>query len=191
MYDFYAFLSRMKYIKRWALMRSVVEENIAEHSLQVAVLAHALSVINNKYLGGNVNAGEVALLAQYHEAAEVILGDLPTPVKYFNSGIKTAYKQLEDMAAKRLVKMLPAELEGEYEKYIRPDTSSYEYKIVKAADKLSAYLKCIEELKSGNLEFKKAKETIEADLNANEMPELKIFMEKFLPSFEKTLDELS
>lgn len=191
MYDFYAFLSRMRYIKRWSLMRSVVEENIAEHSQQVAVLAHALALINNKYLGGNINVGEVVMLSQYHEAAEVILGDLPTPVKYYNTDIKTAYKQLEEMAANRLVKMLPPELECEYEKYIRPDTSSYEYKIVKAADKLSAYLKCIEELKSGNLEFKKAKETIEADLNAKQMPELKIFMEKFLPSFEKTLDELS
>ena len=156
MFKFFAFLNRMKYIKRWSLMRSVREENIMEHSQQVAVIAHALALINNKIYGGNVNVEKVVLLAQYHEVGEVITGDLPTPIKYFNPEIKAAYKDLEKNASERLLGMLPETLQGEYREYILPDEEGEEYKLVKCADRLAAYLKCVEEVKAGNSEFKKA-----------------------------------
>ncbi len=190
MYKFFAYLNRMKYIKRWSLMRSIREENIMEHSQQVAVLSHALALINNKMLGGNVSVEKVVLLAQYHEVGEVITGDLPTPIKYFNPEIKTAYKDLEEKACQRILGMLPEALKGEYEKYVLPDTDTYEYKLVKAADKLSAYLKCVEEVKAGNSEFKKAKSSIEKDLKNFKMPEVDYYLKEFCPAFELTLDEL-
>ena len=157
MYKFFAFLNRMKYIKRWSLMRSVREENIMEHSQQVAVIAHALALIKNKIYGGNVDVNKIVLLAQYHEVGEVITGDLPTPIKYFNPEIKAAYKDLEKGASQRLLGMLPETLKQEYQEFIMPDEQSEEYKIVKCADRLAAYLKCVEEIKAGNSEFKKAK----------------------------------
>ena len=156
-YDFFAYINRMKYIKRWSLMRSVREENIMEHSQQVAVIAHALALIKNKNFGGSVDVSKVVLLAQYHEVGEVITGDLPTPIKYFNPEIKSAYKDLEKVACKRLIDMLPENLKEEYASYIEPDETSEEYKIVKCADRLAAYLKCLEEINAGNSEFKKAK----------------------------------
>lgn len=190
MYNFFAFLNRMKYIKRWSLMRSVAEENIMEHSQQVAVTAHALAVIKNKLFGGNVDESKAVMYALYHESAEVITGDLPTPIKYFNTEIQHAYKDLESIAADKLLKMLPKELEEEYFEVIKPDTLSYEYKIVKAADKLSAYIKCIEELKAGNQEFKKAKESIEKEIKSKNMQEVNYFFDNFIQSFYLTLDEL-
>ncbi len=190
MYKFFAFLNRMKYIRRWSLMRSVREENIMEHSQQVAVIAHALALINNKILGGNADANKTVLLAQYHEVGEVITGDLPTPIKYFNPEIKNAYKDLEQIASQRILNMLPETLKQEYTAYILPDTDSYEYKLVKAADRLSAYLKCVEEVKAGNSEFKKAKTSIGQELKNSNLKEVEYYLKEFAPAFELTLDEL-
>ena len=190
MFKFFAFLNRMKYIKRWSLMRSVREENIMEHSQQVAVIAHALALINNKIYGGDIDVNEVVLLAQYHEVGEVITGDLPTPIKYFNPEIKSAYKDLEKNACEKLIGMLPEDLKGEYEKYIIPDEDSLEYKMVKCADRLSAYLKCVEEVKAGNSEFKKAKTAIGNELKALKSREVDYYLKEFAPAFDLSLDEL-
>lgn len=190
MYKFFAFLDRMKYIKRWSLMRSVREENIMEHTEQVAVIAHALAVIKNKMFGGAVDENKVLLYALYHETGEVITGDLPTPIKYFNKEINTAYKDLERIASEKLLTMLPGELTDIYKDYVLPDTDCYEYKLVKAADKISAYLKCVEEVKAGNSEFKKAKTSVGKALKAFDMEEVKYFIENMLPAYELTLDEL-
>ena len=189
-YDFYAYMDRMKYIKRWQLMRSTREENIMEHSQSVAMLAHALSVIRNEVYGGSVDISKTVLYALYHETSEVMTGDLPTPVKYYNQGIHGAYKELEKRACEKMSGMLPKELQSAIAPYILADEKSEEYKIVKAADRLSAYIKCLEELRSGNSEFAKAKKSIEADLHARNMPEVEYFFEKFIPSFGLTLDEL-
>ena len=190
MSKFFAFLNRMKYIRRWSLMRSVREENIMEHSLEVSILAHALAVIKNKMFGGNVNIEKVVLLAQYHEVGEVITGDLPTPIKYFNPEIKNAYKDLETLASKKILDTLPDSIKAEYEQYVLPDENSEEYKIVKGADRLSAYLKCVEEVKSGNSEFKKAKQTILSDLKKLKREEIDYYLKEFAPAYELTLDEL-
>lgn len=189
-YNFYAFMDRMKYIKRWSLMRSVREENIMEHSQQVAMLAHALAIITNKLYGGHVDECKCALYAVYHECSEVMTGDLPTPIKYFNSNIKGAYKDIEARACKRLLTMLPAELEEGLEPFMLPDADSEEYKILKAADRLAAYIKCLEEHRCGNSEFEKAKKSIEDDLHSRNMPAVEYFMANFIPSFLLTLDEL-
>ena len=190
MYKFWAFLNRMKYIKRWALMHSTQTENIMEHSWQVATVAHALVLINNKIFNGTADEKTVVLYAQYHETGEVITGDLPTPIKYFNPEITGAYKDLEKKACERLLKMLPAELEDSYKSYIFPDKDSYEAKLVKAADRISAYLKCVDELKSGNKEYKKASSSIKAELNKSELKEVEYFMKNIAPAYELTLDEL-
>ncbi len=190
MSKFFAFINRMKYIKRWSLMRSVREENIMEHSLEVSILAHALAVIKNKIFGGKVNIERVVLLAQYHEVGEVITGDLPTPIKYFNPEIKSAYKDLEKLASQKILDTLPDDIKKEYEQYVLPDENSEEYKIVKGADRLSAYLKCVEELKAGNSEFKKAKKTILADLKNLKRDEIDYYLKEFAPAYELTLDEL-
>lgn len=190
MYKFYAFLNRMKYIKRWSLMRSVREENIMEHSQQVAVIAHALALIANKNFNKSVDVSKVVLYAQYHEVGEVITGDLPTPIKYFNPEIKSAYKDLEKNACVRLINMLPENLKEEYTEYIQPDEQSEEYKIVKSADRLAAYLKCVEEIKAGNSEFKKAKATILSELKALKREEVDYYLKEFAPAYELSLDEL-
>ncbi len=189
-YDFFAFADRMKYIKRWQLMRSVREENIMEHSQQVAMFAHALAVIKNRIYGGNVNAEEAVLYAVYHECAEVMTGDLPTPIKYFDNSIRGAYKNLEEKASLKLLSMLPKELEGDFAASIIPDAQSEEYAIMKAADRLAAYVKCLEELRCGNNEFAKAKKSIEDDLHSRNMPEVEYFFKNFIESFSLTLDEL-
>ena len=190
MFKFFAFINRMKFIKRWSLMRSIREENIMEHSYDVLMIAHALALINNKIYNGTVDVSKVVLLATYHEVGEVITGDLPTPIKYFNPEIKTAYKDLEKNACVRLLNTLPEELKGEYEQYVLPDCDSEEYKLVKCADRLSAYLKCIEEIKSGNSEFIKAKATIEKQLKTQKQKEVQYFMREFVPAYSLTLDEL-
>ncbi len=190
MFKFFAFINRMKYIKRWSLMRSIREENIMEHSHQVAVIAHALALIKNKMYGGNVDVNKVVLFAQYHEVGEVITGDLPTPIKYFNPEIKSAYKDLEKNACERILNMLPDDLKDEYKQYVMPDSDCEEYKIVKCADRLAAYLKCVEEVKAGNSEFKKAKSSIGSELKALKQPEVVYFLKEFAPSYELTLDEL-
>ena len=190
MFKFFAFINRMKYIKRWSLMRSIREENIMEHTQQVAVIAHALALISNKVYNKTVDINKVVLLAQYHEVGEVITGDLPTPIKYFNPEIKSAYKDLEKGACEKLLAMLPENLQGDYKEYIMPDESTYEYKLVKCADRLSAYLKCVEEIRAGNSEFKKAKSTILAELKNSKMQEVDYYLKEFAPAFDLTLDEL-
>ena len=189
-YNFYAFMDRMKYIKRWSLMRSVREENIMEHSQQVAMLSHALAIITNKMYGGSLNVEKCVLYAVYHECSEVLTGDLPTPIKYFNNSIHGAYKSLEERACSKLLQTLPQDVEEGLEEYVLADTSSEEYKIVKAADRLSAYIKCLEERRCGNTEFDKAKKSIEEDLHSRNIPAVEYFMENFIPAFNLTLDEL-
>lgn len=189
-HPFFAMLSRMRYINRWGLMRNTFQENIQEHSHQVAVLAHALAVIQNRFYGGQVDPGSVAVAALYHDASEILTGDMPTPIKYDNPDIQTAYKQVEAVAEQKLLSMLPEELRGDFDDVVTiPDPEVHA--LVKAADKLSAYIKCVEELKAGNTEFKKAKEQTYAALCQNPIPALKYFMEHFLPGFELTLDELN
>lgn len=188
-HNFFALISRMKYIDRWALMRNTEAENIQEHSHQVAVLAHALAVIANQRFGAQLDPGRVAVAALYHDATEIITGDMPTPIKYYNSTLRDSYKQVEAAAADRLLSMLPPELRPEFEPYLResdPEIHAY----VKAADKLSAYLKCVEEVKAGNSEFRLAKEQTWAALMDKPLPALQYFIDQFLPSFELTLDEL-
>lgn len=188
-HNFFALISRMKYIDRWALMRNTETENIQEHSHQVAVLAHALALIANQRFGAQLDPGRVAVAALYHDATEIITGDMPTPVKYYNSTLRDSYKQVEAAAADGLLSMLPPELRPEFEPYLResdPEIHAY----VKAADKLSAYLKCVEEVKAGNSEFRLAKEQTWAALMDKPLPALQYFIDQFLPSFELTLDEL-
>lgn len=190
MYNFYAFLDRMKYIKRWSLMRSTREENIMEHSQQVAIIAHALAAVDTEVFKNAPDIPKTVFYALYHEVSEVLTGDLPTPIKYFNQEIHGAYKQLEDKATDKLLNMLPENVAPYLSPYVKADDDSYEYKLVKAADKLSAYIKCIEELKSGNTEFKRAKESIEQELKSKDMPCVNYFMENFIPGYLLTLDEM-
>lgn len=189
-YDFYAYMDRMKYIKRWQLMRSTREENIMEHSQLVTVLAHALVTVHNEVYGGNADVLKTVLYATYHETSEVMTGDLPTPIKYYNRSIQGAYKELEKSACEKIVNTLPQPMRGEIAPYVQADENSVEYTLVKAADRLAAYIKCLEELRSGNKEFSKAKKSIEADLRGRKMPEVEYFFEHFIASFELTLDEL-
>ena len=189
-HDFYAFMDRMKYIKRWQLMRSVRDENIMEHSQSVTMLSHALVTIHNELYGGKADVLKTVLYALYHETSEVMTGDLPTPIKYYNHSIQGAYKELEKSACEKIVATLPENLQKSIAPYVLANETDVEYKLVKAADRLAAYIKCLEELKSGNGEFVKAKKSIEEDLYARNMPELVYFMEKFIPSFSLTLDEL-
>ena len=189
-HDFYAYMDRMKYIKRWQLMRSTHEENIMEHSQEVALIAHALVTIHNDIYGGNADVLKTVLYAIYHETAEVMTGDLPTPIKYYNKSIHGAYKELEKSACEKMSQMLPEEMQASLSPYLLADEESVEYSLVKAADKFSAYIKCLEELRSGNNEFAKAKKTIEEDLHARNMPEIEYFFKHFIKSFSLTLDEL-
>ncbi|MBB5195781.1 5'-deoxynucleotidase [Anaerocolumna cellulosilytica] len=189
--NFFAMMSRMKYIKRWALMRNSQSENVSEHSLEVSMIAHALAVIGNKRLGKELNSERAALIALYHDSTEIITGDMPTPVKYYNSEMQGAFKEIEKLAANRLLNMLPEDIKEEYYPlYFPKEGEAYLWKLVKAADKLSALVKCIQEEKMGNMEFASAKETIEESLLDMELKEVEIFMGEFLPSYYKTLDEL-
>ncbi len=191
MYHFFAYMARMKLIKRWSLMKSVSEENIAEHSAQVAQIAHALAVIKNQKFGGSLSADRIATMALYHETSEVLTGDLPTPIKYYNPEIRKAYKDIEGIANERLLAMLPEELREEYRALIVTDTDSYETMLVKAADKIAAYIKCLEELRSGNREFAKAEQSLREAVEAYyDHEEIRYFGTTFLDTFRKTLDEL-
>ena len=195
-HNFFATISRMKYIERWALMRNSRAENLSEHSLDVATISHALCVIGNVRYNKNLNGEKAALIGLYHDSSEIITGDMPTPVKYYNEDIKAAYKEVESIAEKKLLNELPSDLRPEFEKIYKSDRSEeekYMRHLVKAADKLSAYIKCIEEENSGNREFRSAKESIEKKLieMSEEYPEVKDFMEEFIPPYGKTLDELS
>ncbi len=188
---FYAMLSRMKYINRWGLMNNIKYENISEHSLQVAVIAHCLVLIHNKRFGGNLNAERAALLGIYHDSTEIITGDMPTPIKYFNPDIKSAYKKIENTTADKLISMLPEDFRNDMEQIIKANGNNDAAieKFVKAADKLSALIKCIEEIKMGNTEFLKAKEATENALHDMNMPEVRVFEDEFLSSFYLSLDE--
>lgn len=189
-YDFFAFLSRMRYISRWGLMRNTVPENIQEHSLDVAVIAHALAMIRNTYFGGTLNPDRVALYGIFHDVSEIFTGDMPTPVKHFNPDFKRSFHQLEDRARRKLLAMLPPELAAEYEGLFFFEGEGEYALLVKAADKIAALLKCIEEEKSGNLEFRRAGVEHQALLSASPLPEVRFFMEKFLPGYRLSLDEL-
>lgn len=188
---FYAMLSRMKYINRWGLMNNTRYENLSEHSLQVAMIAHCLVLIHNKRFGGSLNGERAVLLAIYHDATEIITGDMPTPIKYFNPDIKNAYKDIENQAADKLISMLPDDFQTEMEQIIKISGSDDEKlkTFVKAADKLSALIKCIEEIKMGNTEFEKAKASTQSSLEQMNIPEVKVFEQEFLPSFYLALDD--
>ncbi len=189
-YSFYAYLSRMRYISRWGLMRNSCPENIQEHSHMVAVLAHALALISREIYGQkNVSPELCATVALFHDASEIITGDLPTPVKYYNPEIRDAYKKVEDVAAQELISMLPEALRDCYRPLLQ-DVSPEVEKIVKAADKLSAHIKCLEELKASNHEFILAAQQTRDALEEMNMPEVRYFMDNFLDSFTLTLDEL-
>ena len=188
-HNFFAYIARMRFINRWALMRNSYTENIQEHSHQVAVLAHALAVIRNTYFGGHMDTGAVTVAALYHDATEILTGDMPTPIKYYNPAIRDSYKQVEKIAGDKLLGMLPEELRSTYDAALRPADPEVE-KLVKAADKLSAHIKCLEELKAGNTEFKMAAEQTLAALKTYDLPELSWFMENCLAGFSLTLDEL-
>ncbi|MBN2499243.1 MAG: 5'-deoxynucleotidase [Anaerolineales bacterium] len=192
MSHFFAYLARMKFINRWGLMRNTHAENIQEHSLQVAMIAHGLAIVKNRLFGGNVDPERVAVLAVYHDAGEVITGDLATPIKYFNPKIKEAYDEIEIVANQKLLDMLPEELRPDYEAFFftNPDDKSA-WKLVKAADKICAYLKCLEEMKAGNEEFAKAKNAVRREIEQLDLPEVDYFMDKFIASFSLTLDELN
>ena len=187
--EFYALLGRMRYITRWGLMRNTFSENISEHSHMTAVLAHALAVIRNQFFDGRVDEGQVAVAALYHDAGEILTGDMPTPIKYYNPAIREAYRQVEQVAVDKLLGMLPDELRPTYSAALSPAASEIQ-QLVKAADKLSAYIKCLEELKAGNTEFRQAAEQTRYALEDMELPEVDYYMEHFLPSFKLTLDEL-
>ncbi len=189
-YHFFAIMSRMKYINRWSLMNNTRYENISEHSLTVAMLAHALAVISNKMFGNDIDAEHAAAVALFHDCTEIITGDLPTPIKYSSKTLRNAYKNIEEEAAHQLTSTLPDYMKEEYEKLLLPsDTDPYTLKLVKAADKLSALIKCIEEEQMGNTEFSRAKTEIISAINKMELQEAEIFMKDFLPSYSLSLDE--
>lgn len=189
-YHFYAVMSRMKYIDRWSLMRNTRNENLSEHSLEVAMIAHCLCIIHNKVFSGNINADRAAVIAMYHDCTEIITGDLPTPIKYSSKTLRRAYADIEKEAAQQLLSTLPDYLSEEMESILVPDgEDEYMLRLIKAADKLSALIKCIEEIQMGNTEFRKAKEESEKYLNKLDMPEVSVFIKDFLPSYELPLDE--
>lgn len=186
---FYAMISRMKYIDRWGLMNNTKTENISEHSLEVAILSHALVSIANVRLQEQLDADKAAVIALFHDSSEIITGDMPTPIKYYNPDIKNAYKAVEKVAEERLLSMLPEDLQEVYRPVISNDDEVLE-RYVKAADKLSALIKCIEEVRMGNNEFLKAKEATEEALEKMDLPALRIFINECLPAYYLTLDEL-
>ena len=191
MRGFFAMISRMKYIDRWGLMRCTRTETLSEHTLETAMLSHALIEIANARFGKTLDPGKAVLLAMYHDSAEIITGDLPTPVKYHNDEIKHAYDAIEDVAINRLIKMLPEDLKPAFARSLSPDeeTLSVYEPYIKAADKLSALIKCVEELKAGNAEFKMAYKSVLAHKSL-QLPEAQAFIDEFLPAYSLSLDEL-
>ena len=189
---FFAHLARMKLIQRWPLMRSVSTENISEHSLQVAFVAHALALIKNRKFGGNTNPERIALLGMFHDTSEVLTGDMPTPIKYYNPTIAEEYKKIELAAEQKLLSMLPEEFQDDYAPLLDSHIIDKEdYAIVKQADSLCAYLKCLEELSAGNHEFTQAKKRLEQTLSERSSPEMEYFLDTFVDSFNLTLDDIS
>lgn len=185
--NYYAMLFRIKYINRWALMRNLRPETLSEHSLETAFIAHCLAVIANRRLGEDLNPEHIAVAALFHDTAEVITGDLPTPVKYYNDEISSAYKSIEAAAEKKLLELIPEDLRGDFAPLYSPDRVTEKY--VKAADKLSALIKCKEELSLGNTEFEKAEKASESAIKALDLPAADIFIKEFIPAFSKALDE--
>ena len=199
-YSFFALISRIRNISRWSLMRNSAVENVQEHSHMVAVIAHALAVIRRDVLNGEADPGLAAAAALFHDASEIFTGDLPTPVKYFDPDIMSAYKRVESVASTKLLMALPAQMRPEYERLLASaqngdcqNTSAREdsiHSLVKAADKLAAYIKCLEELKTGNTEFRLAEQQLLEKLKKLDMPEVEYFLEHFIPAFKLTLDEI-
>ena len=190
-HHFFAYINRMKFIQRWGLMRNTLPENDMEHALQTAMIAHAIAVMGNVRYKKNYNAEYIMALAMYHDASEVITGDLPTPIKHHNPAIKTEYNKLEVIAAQKLISMLPPDLREYYTPLIAHDESTDEWKLVKAADRSCAYIKCLEERKSGNLEFESARKSVKKFLDQVDLPEVQDFMSQCVPGFAMTLDEIS
>ena len=188
-YNFFALAARMKYIHRWGLMKNTSAENVQQHSFDVAVISHALAVIGNTLFDKNYNADRIAVIAMYHDISEIFTGDLPTPVKYQNSEIISAFKDIEHAAKNKILKKLPENMRSTYKDIFDGESGEYG-KLVKAADKISAYIKCIEESSSGNSEFKSAETTLKASIEKMNMPEADYFMKHFVPAYYLTLDEI-
>lgn len=189
--DFYAMLSRMKYIDRWALMRNTESESLMQHSFEVALLAHALATISNERCGTTLDADKAAVIGLFHDASEILTGDMPTPVKYYSEEIRHAYKDVEHIATEKLITMLPEDLQPQYRDVMVPQPEDRElWKLVKAADKLSALIKCVEEEKAGNQEFLKAREATEESIHKLDCAPAELFLTEFLPSYLLTLDQL-
>ncbi len=188
---FFAYISKIRWVIRWGLKRNAIQENVMEHSWEVATIAHALALLRNKRYGGNLDPNVVATTALYHDVSEVITGDMPTPIKYHSAGMQKAFKEVEVQAEKELIALLPPDLREDYTALVVSSEISEEVKrVIKGADTISAFLKCQEELKAGNVEFSKAAEDIAARLRAFNMPEVNDFLECFVPSYKLTLDEL-
>ncbi len=185
---FYAMMSRMKNIQRWGLMRNTRAENLSEHTLEVAFIAHALAIISNRRFDGTIDANAVAVAAMFHDTSEIITGDMPTPIKYYNANIKNVYKEIEGIAEDRLVSLLPEDMREDFMPIYNPDPETE--KLVKAADKISALIKCIEEKNSGNQEFISAEKSTLAAIKDMHLPEANVFLKEFLDSYSLTLDEL-
>lgn len=188
--NFFAYISRMRYIRRWSLMRNALPENIQEHSHMVAVIAHALGLIRRDIFGIACDPNEYASAALFHDCSEILTGDLPTPIKYHSAQIRGAYQQVEELACRKLLATLPAELRSSYEELMIGHSEMRLHDLVKAADKLSAYIKCIEERRAGNDEFLSAEKQCRRALEESGLPEVAYFIEHFIPAFELTLDEL-
>lgn len=191
MSSFFAFLKRMRFINRWSLMRNTETENIQEHSLEVAMVAHNLAALKNEYFGGNLDINKVAVIAMYHEVSEIFTGDMPTPIKYFDPKLRSLYGEVETLAQEKMLSTLPERLQSVYKLYIVDAETLPEWPIVKAADTLSAYMKCVNELHAGNDEFKEAHDTILAKLKALNMPEVDMFIEEYVPALSESLDKLN
>lgn len=187
---FFAVISRMKYINRWALMRNTITENISEHSLEVAFIAHVLALLRNKRFGGNVSPERCALLAMYHDTTEIITGDLPTPIKYYSREIRGAYDEIEQKAKNTLISYLPDDLKEDFEPlFCKTDEEAELWELVKAADKLSALIKCLEERQMGNNDFLSAEKSTLESIKSMNIPEAQVFLDEFIPAYTLTLDE--
>lgn len=188
--SFFALIARLRNIGRWGLMRNTYSENVQEHSHMVAVLAHCLGVIRRDVFGGEIDPNFIAAAALFHDASEIFTGDLPSPIKYFDGEITSSYKRIESLAANKLLQMLPEQIRPAYAPLLQEESGEIR-ELIKAADKLSAYIKCVEEIKAGNTEFSGAKEQIEKNLSSSKLPEVEYFLEMFMPSFSMSLDDLS
>lgn len=190
--NFFAMMYRLKYIERWSLMKNTDVEKVSEHSLEVGMIAHALAVIGNARFNKNLNVEKVALIGMYHDSAEIITGDMPTPVKYYNKEVQYAMKEVENVANKKLLSMLPDDMKPYYESiFFKKEEDEYLWKLVKAADKISALIKCMEELNTGNQEFRSAEASLRRKVLDCDIEEVQVFIKEFLPAYGNTLDELS